>query len=53
MKRLEIGGCLNAAELLSICTLLEITRRAKAYSRENRDDLPADSLDVLFADWNR
>lgn len=49
MKRLEIGGCLNAAELLSICTLLEITRRAKAYSRENRDDLPADSLDVLFA----
>lgn len=49
MKRLEIGGCLNAAELLSICTLLKITRRAKAYSRENRDDLPADSLDVLFA----
>lgn len=49
MKRLEIGGCLNAAELLSICTLLEITRRAKAYSRENRDDLPPDSLDVLFA----
>ena len=49
MKRLEIGGCLNAAELLSICTLLEITRRAKAYSRENRDDLPVDSLDVLFA----
>ena len=49
MKRLEIGGCLNAAELLSICTLLEITRRAKAYSRENHDDLPADSLDVLFA----
>lgn len=49
MKRLEIGGCLNAAELLSICTLLEITRRAKAYSRETRDDLPADSLDVLFA----
>ena len=49
MKRLEIGGCLNAAELLSICTLLEITRRAKAYSRENRDDLPTDSLDVLFA----
>lgn len=49
MKRLEIGSCLNAAELLSICTLLEITRRAKAYSRENRDDLPADSLDVLFA----
>ncbi len=49
MKRLEIGGSLNASELLSICTLLEITKRAKAYSRENRDDLPADSLDEFFA----
>ena len=49
MKRLEIGGSLNAAELLSVCTLLEITKRAKAYSRENRDDLPSDSLDDLFA----
>ena len=49
MKRLEIGGSLNAAELLSICTLLEITKRAKAYSRANRDDLPGDSLDALFA----
>lgn len=48
MKRLEIGGSLNAAELLSVCTLLEITKRAKAYSRENRDDLPSDSLDNLF-----
>lgn len=50
MKRLEIGGSLNAAELLSVCTLLEITKRAKAYSRENREDLPSDSLDDLFAE---
>ncbi len=49
MKRLEIGGSLNAAELLSVCTLLEISKRAKAYSRENRDDLPSDSLEELFA----
>ena len=49
MKRLEIGGSLNASELLSICTLLEITKRAKAYSRENRDDIPTDSLDEFFA----
>ena len=49
MKRLEIGGSLNAAELLSVCTLLEITKRAKAYSRENRDDLPSDSLEELFS----
>ena len=49
MKRLEIGGTLNAAELLSVCNLLEITKRAKSYSRENRDDLPKDSLDDMFA----
>lgn len=49
LKRLEIGGVLNIEELLSICTLLEITRRAKAYSREVREDAPADSLDELFA----
>ena len=46
---LEIGGTLNAAELLSVCNLLEITKRAKSYSRENRDDLPKDSLDDMFA----
>ena len=49
MKRLEIGGTLNIEELLMICTLLEITRRAKNYSREAREDVPADSLDELFA----
>ena len=49
MKRLEIGGTLNAAELLAVCNLLEITKRAKSYSRENRDDLPKDSLDDMFA----
>lgn len=49
MKRLEIGGVLNIEELLMICTLLEITKRAKNYSREVREDLPADSLEELFA----
>ena len=40
LKRLEIGGTLNMTELLAICKLLEIARRAKAYSREVRSDVP-------------
>lgn len=50
MKRLEIGGTLNIEELLMICHLLEVTKRAKAYSREVREDTPADSLDEMFAE---
>jgi DNA mismatch repair protein MutS2 len=49
MKRLEIGGVLNIDELLMICNLLEITKRAKAYAREVREDTPEDSLDHLFS----
>ena len=49
MKRLEIGGTLNIDDLLMICRLLEIARRAKSYSREVREDTAADSLDGLFA----
>ncbi|MCC8080814.1 MAG: endonuclease MutS2 [Lachnospiraceae bacterium] len=36
MKRLEVGGTLNMDELLMISGILEVTRRAKAYSRELR-----------------
>lgn len=49
MKRLEIGGSLNMEELLSIVRLLEITRRAKAFSRDARGDETRDSLDARFA----
>ena len=48
LKRLEMGGVLNAAELLQVGRLLEVARRAKAYGREERDDLPSDSLQGLF-----
>lgn len=48
LKRLEMGGVLNAAELLQVGRLLEVARKAKAYGREGRDDLPADSLQGLF-----
>lgn len=48
MKRLEIGGSLNIEELLIISRLLDVTKRAKAYSRDVRPDTPADTLDELF-----
>lgn len=48
IKRLEIGASLNAAELLSICSLLEVTKRAKAYNRTERDEEHVDSLTALF-----
>ncbi|MCC8141078.1 MAG: endonuclease MutS2 [Lachnospiraceae bacterium] len=38
MKRLEVGGALNADELLALLSLLDVTKRAKAYSREARPD---------------
>ncbi len=49
LKRLEIGGSLSIIELLSICKLLEIATRAKAYSREERGDSPSDSLAERFS----
>ncbi len=49
LKRLEIGGTLNAAELLRICKLLETAARVKQYSRgEDREDDQKDSLDEFF-----
>ena len=48
LKRLEIGSTLGIIELLSICSLLENTSRVKAYSRNERGDHLADSLDEMF-----
>lgn len=48
MKRLEIGAALSIRELLDLCGLLETAKRAKAYSRQVRSDLPPDSLDERF-----
>ena len=49
LKRLEIGGALSIVELLSICRLLEIATKAKAYSREERGEAPSDSLAERFS----
>ena len=49
LKRLEIGGSLNAVELLRICKLLETAGRVKQYSRgEERNEEFRDSLDDYF-----
>ena len=48
LKRLEIGGALNTAELLRICRLLSNTARAKSYGRHDTQEDRADCLDIYF-----
>ncbi|MCR5641144.1 MAG: endonuclease MutS2 [Lachnospiraceae bacterium] len=47
-KRLEIGGTLNAAELLSVAAMLEVAKNAKQFGAPSRDDEAGDSLTPLF-----
>ena len=49
LKRLEVGGILSIEEFLKIASLLEVAKRAKAYSRNEREESKADSLEELFA----
>ncbi len=48
LKRLEIGGILSIEELLHIASLLESAKRVKTYGRNDRDNIPADTLDAMF-----
>ncbi|MCI8327041.1 MAG: endonuclease MutS2 [Lachnospiraceae bacterium] len=48
MKRLEIGAALGLEELLRLASLLEVAKRAKTFSRNDREDVSRDSLDLLF-----
>lgn len=48
VKSLEVGSVLSVVELLRIAAFLENVNRVKAYGRKERDDIPADSLDVYF-----
>lgn len=50
LKRLEIGASLNTRELLRICSLLDVAKRAKTFSRSERSDIPDDSLTSFFSD---
>ena len=47
-KRLEIGGTLNAKELLSVCAMLEVAKNAKQFGAPSRDDEVGDSLTHFF-----
>ncbi len=49
LKRLEIGGTLSIEELLRVASLLKVTKRAKSYSRSERETPREDSLDGLFS----
>lgn len=49
LKRLDIGGSLNTGELLTISSLLETAKRAKAYDRSDHAQDKTDSLSPLFS----
>ena len=48
LKRLEIGGVINAIELLHICSLLDVCKRCVSYQRNEREEDNADSLTEYF-----
>lgn len=48
LKRLEIGGVLGIEELLHVASLLDAAKRAKTYGRNDRENIPADTLDAMF-----
>ena len=48
VKTLDIGSTLSSIELLKIAKLLDNVNRIKTYGRKDREDTPADSLDVYF-----
>lgn len=48
LKHLEIGGSLDQKELLTVSSLLEVAKRAKAYNRGEREEEKTDSLTDLF-----
>ena len=47
-KRLEIGSCLSAPELLSVAKLLENTANVKKYGSKERAEEADDSLSFMF-----
>ena len=48
IKRLEIGAIIGINELLSVCSLLDVCSKVKAYSRNDRDPDFEDSLEAMF-----
>lgn len=48
LKRLEIGGVINVTELLRICSLLDTTKRAVSYQRNEKAEEEGDCLTAYF-----
>lgn len=48
LKRLEIGGTLSAAELISVSSALIVTERAQSYGKTDSDSTAEDSLSEIF-----
>lgn len=48
LRSLEVGSSLSAPELLKIASLLENAARIKSYGRNDKEDIPRDSLDEYF-----
>ena len=48
LKRLELGGVLNASELLKVSALLENAALVKKYGKKDRNSTEDDCLDALF-----
>lgn len=49
IKRLEIGSTLGMGELLQISSVLDVTLRVKAFSRNESDEVESDTLDMRFS----
>lgn len=49
LLRLKVGSTLNMPELLALSSCLDVALRVKAYSRQEHDDAPQDSLDAMFS----
>lgn len=48
LKRLELGGVLNASELLRVASLLENAALVKKYGKKDRNITQDDCLDAMF-----
>ena len=48
LKRLEVGGVISIEELLHVASLLDVAKRIKTYGRNDRENIPADTLDAMF-----
>ncbi len=49
LKRLDVGGVLSAAELISVSSVLTVSERACSYGKTDSEDAKDDSLTEMFS----